>query len=128
MKLFFTSLILCLTAFTAVANFNDDADMIAAAFKKGSAEEVAKYFNSSIDMTTPTGTGMYSKEQAKMVLVKFFGANTPTSARVIHRGTSGSGANFIVIELGTSGGSYRVNVFMKQEAGGSVIQELKIEK
>ncbi|MBC7425371.1 MAG: DUF4783 domain-containing protein [Bacteroidia bacterium] len=129
MRSIFTLALLSVCALSSIAGVNgDNTDKIAAAFKKGNADEVAAFFNSSIDLTVPTGTGVYSKEQAKMILSKFFTTNVPSSAKVIHKGTSGSGANYAVIELETSGGTYRVNVLMKQEGGTYMIRELKIEK
>jgi hypothetical protein len=106
----------------------DAIDPIILAFSKGNAEDLSLHFNSTVEITTPTGEGTYSKAQAKQVMLKFFSQNKPDQAAVIHKGTSGSGASFFVVSLNTDKGPFRVTVYLKQEGSKYLIQEIDIEK
>jgi hypothetical protein len=106
----------------------DAIDPIISAFAKGNAEDLSLHFNTTVEITTPTGEGAYSKAQAKQVMAKFFSQNKPDNANVIHKGTSGSGASFFVISLNTDKGVFRVTVYLKQEGSKYLIQEIDIEK
>ncbi len=105
-----------------------DIEQIAAALKKGSADELSVWFNNSLQLSTPSGEGFYSKAQAKMVMEKFFENNVPSGVTIVHQGTNPGGAGFAIIDLSTSGGDYRINIFLKKCGSAMRIQELKIEK
>lgn len=106
---------------------NQSVDTIVDALKKGDAELLSSYFNSTVELSTPSGDGVYSKAQAKQILARFFEKNTPTGAKIVHRGSSGNNANYAVVSLETTKGKFRVNLFMKQNGNTNLVHELKIE-
>jgi hypothetical protein len=71
---------------------------------------------------------MYSKTQAEMVVRDFFSKNTPTSFKIIHKGTSNQGSEYAIGTLITSVGSFRTYIYVKQKSTGYTIQEIRFEK
>lgn len=105
-----------------------EVDKITEYFKKGDAENVASYFSSSIQLTTPGKDGVYSKSQAKIILKQFFDNHTPSNASVVSEGKNENGAHFAVINLVTNKGNFKVDLFLRKSGNTLKIQELKISK
>ena len=61
------------------------------ALKTGSAKELAKYFNASIDLNLEGEVTTYSKAQAEFVLRDFFKKHVPTDFAIVHQGGSKTG-------------------------------------
>lgn len=105
-----------------------DSDKMVRLFSQGKSGDIAAYFSSSIQLTTPGKEGVYSRSQAKMILSDFFETNEPTQAALHSKGNSDNGAQYIVLNLKTTGGSYKVNIFYRGTGSQVKIHELKIEK
>ena len=102
---------------------------IMAALKSGNAKEVARYFNSSVELTVPGSEGVvYSKTQAELILKEYLSKNVAKSVKIIHRGSSAVGSQFAIGSYETDHGNYRIYIFIKETGGNSVIHELSIEK
>jgi len=97
------------------------------ALKSGNSKELAKYFDSNVEVTIINTEAVYSKSQAEMVIKKFFTSNRPSAYKMVHNGDSG-GAKYQIGELSTSSGTYRTYVYAKQKSGSMMIQEIRIEK
>jgi Domain of unknown function (DUF4783) len=113
-----------LIAIIAKADIFDD---IGAALKSGNAHDVARYFDTSVELKTLDKNEVYSKNQAELVLKDFFDKNTPRNFTVIHRG-SAKGARYAIGTMETNRGTFRTYVYIKDVAGSPSIQELTIEQ
>jgi hypothetical protein len=124
MKRFFIAFfsILTLTAFTPPTGIEN----VIAAIRSGSAAQVAKFFDSNVEITTPDKSNSYSKSQAEMVLKDFFDINPVKSFEIIHKGES-AGSQYCIGTLQTKTGVYRTTIFMKQKGENQVLQELRFE-
>ena len=87
---------------------------------------VAKYFDSSVDISMPDKSNSYSKSQAELVLKDFFSSNPVKSFEIIHKGES-AGSQFCIGTLQTKNGAFRTTIFMKQKGDMQVLQELRFE-
>jgi hypothetical protein len=115
--------------FTAFAVFADIYSDISNAIRSGDARAVARYFNSTVDLTILNQEEVYSKAQAEQVLRDFFSKNAPRTFTLIHKGVSKEGAKYAIGTLITSQGTeYRTYFFVKQTTSGELIQELRFEK
>ena len=128
-KLHFISVIISLAIF--FGNFQnvfagDLPDGVVSALKSGNAKELAKYFNSNIDLTIIDKQDIYSKTQAEIILKEFFGKNIPSNFTVMHQGGK-EGSKYVIGNLVTSTGTYRVSLFLKLQGVTQVIQQLRIE-
>ncbi len=117
--------ILMLSALFVKADIFDD---VANALKSGNAKEISKYFNANVELTILSDEGVYSKQQAELVLKDFLSHNTPKSVVIQHRGSSAQGAKYAIAVYECVQGKYRAYIFMKDSGNGMVIHELRIEK
>jgi len=124
MKHFFTLSILI--AFLCSFSLPVGIDEVIAAMKTGNASAVAKYFDSSVEISMPDKSNSYSKSQAELVLKDFFTSNPVKSFEIIHKGEN-AGSQYCIGTLQTKNGSYRTTIFMKQKGDKQVLQELRFE-
>jgi hypothetical protein len=123
--LFVLSLIFLLTGFTYSPQ--DETDSIIAALKAGNAKELSKYFSANIELKLLDKEDVYSKAQAEVILNDFFTKNVPSAYTKLHEGGK-EGAKFVIGNLITSGGTFRVYFLLKTENSKSCIQQLRIEQ
>lgn len=123
-KMIVLSVFLSMGMFVFSQNFSG----IGNALQTGNTSELAKYFDSNVEVTVINTEAVYSKSQAEMVIKNFFSSNSPQSYKVVHNGDSGSGAKYQIGELKTSSGTYRTYVYAKQKGSMMLIQEIRIEK
>lgn len=123
-----TILLLTITLTATAAFFPAVLDDITLAIRSGNAREVAKYFDTSVEITIHNESKVYSKPQAEMVLKDFFAKNPVSSFNIIHKGTSNEGSQYGIGTLVTSGGSFRTYVYIKQKGSAFYIQEMRFEK
>jgi hypothetical protein len=122
------TLTLVFALFVAVA-FADVFDDVVSALKAQSAKDLARYMNSSVELTINDNEGVYSKQQAEIMLRNFLAQNQPKSITIQHRGSSGQGAKYAIAIYETAQGKYRVYIFMKDTGNGtSLVHEMRIEK
>jgi hypothetical protein len=114
-----------LLSFTASA---DTFDEVVAAIKTANASQVAKYFNSNVELTVLTSEGVYSKPQAEIIIKNFFAGNAPKNVTIQHKGSSAQGAKYAIANYESAQGKYRVYIFMKESGGKMLIHELRFEK
>jgi hypothetical protein len=107
---------------------DDVVNNVVAALSAGDANRLASYFNSTIDLTVPSGDGSYSKSQAEMMVKNFFTQNTPVSFRVNQQGSSNEGSLFCIGTLTTKTATYRTYFLVKKVNGVSLVHQLQFEK
>jgi hypothetical protein len=118
-------LILFLSLAATHAKAATEGEKIAQAIQNSNSGELAAMFNSSIEMVTPSSSGIMAKEQARIVLDNFFKNNPPVKATVLHE-TTGTTNSMIVINLQTSKGNYRISVSGTLKGGNFVIHQFRI--
>lgn len=106
---------------------NDVVTKITEAFKSGSASELAKHFNSNIELDLLGEENMYSKAQAELIMKDFFTKNKPTSFRINHQGSK-SATSFAIGNLVSANGNFRVSIFMKTDNNKTLIHQLRLER
>ncbi len=124
MKKFFTLGIIVL--FFSLSSFVS-VDEVISAIKNGSASQLSKFIDNTIEITLPDKTNTYSKSQGELVLKDFFENNVVKSFEIVHKGENG-GAQFIIGTLDTKNGEYRTTIYMKQKGDKQFLQELRFEK
>jgi thiamine pyrophosphokinase len=117
-----------LCVFMSFAAFGDTFDEVVAAIKSANAAEVSHYFNSSVELTIFASEGVYSKQQAEIIVKNFFASNPPKSVVIQHKGSSTQGSKYAIANYDCAQGKFRVYIFMKESAGKMLIHELRFEK
>ena len=106
----------------------DIYDEIANSIRTGDAKQLATFFGNSIDLTIMEKENVYSKAQAEFILKDFFGKNPPKSFTILHKGSSPEGTQYAIGNLITSSGkTFRISFYIKNNNGKFVLQELRIE-
>ena len=124
MKKIFTYLgvLAVLTSFTTTTGI----DEIVTALRSGNANLVAKYFDSTVEITLPEKSNSYSKSQAEVVLKDFFNNNPVTGFNIIHKGEN-AGSQYCIGTLLTKTGNFRTTVFLKLKGDKQMLQEIRFE-
>ena len=105
---------------------NISFSQIISAIKTGKSTEVAKYFDSTVEITLPAKSNSYSKSQAALVLRDFFNNNPVKSFEVIHQSENGN-SQYCIGNLKTDNGVFRTTIFIKQKGEKQLVQELRFE-
>lgn len=120
--------VLFLASNTALAQKNEVVDQVKDAIKAGSAKELSKYLNQTVDVTIEGKLHNYSKAQAEFVLRDFFKAHAPNDFNIIHQGSSKGGQPFAIGEYKSGADVYRVWMKIKTINKDQLIQEISFVK
>lgn len=123
--------VISLTFFIGVLFFSNHAmaqvpDEIIQSLKSGDSKTLSAYFNQNVELVVLENDNVYSKAQAQQIVNKFFSSNPPESFSVIHQGGK-EGAQYVIGNLVTGKGSYRVYFLLKKNSGKDYIHQLRIE-
>lgn len=102
-------------------------DQIILSLKTGNARALSDYFNQNVELVVLDNDNVYSKAQAQQIVNNFFSNNEPEGFNVIHQGGK-EGAKYVIGNLVTKNGKFRVYFLLKQNQGKDYIHQLRIEK
>src|SRR6187401_3629315 len=102
--------LICFQASISLAQ-TDVISQVKETIKAGSAKELSKYLNQTVDVTIDDKVESYSKAQAEFVFRDFFKQHPPAEFSIIHQGSSRGGQPFAIGQYKSAGDTYRV--FMK---------------
>lgn len=128
---FFFLVVFCAVFLTGVKGFSQTEGIIDAVketIKTGSAKELSKYFNQTVDVTIEGKVENYSKAQAEFIMRDFFKAHPPNEFTVIHQGSSKGGQPFAIGQYKSNGDTYRVWMKIKTVSKEQLIQEISFVK
>jgi len=103
------------------------SDQVTEAISKGDASELSKLFNSSIDISIPENNGTYSKDQAEIIVKKFFKKNPVTKFSINHSGSSNDGSKYSIGTYKSNDKIFRVYFLLKKTSEKYFIQQLQFE-
>lgn len=95
--------------------------------KSGNSRSLSEYFNQNVELVVPESDNVYSKAQAQLIVSDFFSSHPPQSFSVIHQGGKEE-AQYVIGNLGTQKGTFRVYFLLKKSDGKNYIHQLRIEK
>ena len=98
------------------------------ALKAGSAKELAKYFNQTVEMNLEGNSSSYSKAQAEFVFRDFFKKHPVTEFNILHTGSSKGGLQFAIGRYSATGENYNVVIRLKEVEGANLIHEINFVK
>jgi hypothetical protein len=113
----------------AFAQSGDEAlNSVKGAIKAGSAKDVARYFNTAVEVGVNGDKASYSQAQAEFVLRDFFSKNPVSGFEYLHQGSSNEGQKYAIGKYTSKTGSYRVFVVVKQFGGSYKIDTIDFAK
>lgn len=102
-------------------------DNVASAIRNNDSRELARYFNTTLEVSLFDKEGTYSRVQAEMIVKNFF-IKYPSSSFIIDRqGSSAGGSQFLIGSYKTGNKVFRTYVFLKPVSGQLLIQQLQFE-
>ncbi len=105
-------------------------DMVAItnALKSGDVDTLSEYFDEDIELAFGDVEDLYSKDEAKALLAKYFSKHKPSSFSPAHQGKSrGADSHYVIGDLVMGGKTYRTYLHMMVTDDKYIIQELRIE-
>jgi hypothetical protein len=102
-------------------------DGILQSLKTGNSKTLSEYFNQNVEMVVLENDNVYSKAQAQQIVNKFFSSNPPENFTIIHQGGK-EGAQYVIGNLITGKGTFRVYFLLKKSGGKDYIHQLRIEE
>ncbi len=126
-KHFLIGILLVFVSLSALAQLN--LQDIGKAIKQGDAKRLSAYFDKQIDLTFSDKSTTYSKRQAELIIQKFFSKVEPSNfVNALVGGSHSNNTKYIIANMVTSNGVYKVYMFFVQSGSGYVLRELRFEK
>jgi hypothetical protein len=97
------------------------------ATQKGNANDLSKFFNDKVELTLPSKSGVYSKEQAQFIIADFFSNNRPVSFQINHEGTRDN-SSYAIGSYVSSKEKFRFYFLTKNIDNKTVIIQIRIDK
>ncbi len=112
--------------FLVFSVFATAPEKLTKALQGGDATSLSEMFASNIDLTTPNNNGVYSKEQAKLVLENWFNSNKPSSVALAEEQNNGNSSKY-VYSVSTSSGNVIITIIASINGSTISISEFKIQ-
>ena len=130
MKRYLPVLVFLLISFQSIFTFaqGDVIDHVKETIKAGSAKELSKYLNQTVDVTLDGNVQSYSKAQAEFVFRDFFKQHPPSEFSIIHQGSSKGGQPFAIGQFKSGGETYRVFMKIKAINSQQLVHEISFAK
>ena len=100
---------------------------ILTSLKTGNAKVLASFFNQNVELVILNDDNVYSKAQAEQIVAGFFTQNQPEKFTIIHQGGK-EGAKYVLGQLTTKQGPFRVSFLLKKTEEKEIIHQLRIDK
>jgi hypothetical protein len=108
---------------------NPIIDAIAKALNTGDAESLSQYFGSKVQISIGDQEQTLEKAKAKETLKSFFQAKRSSGYAAMHSGKSKeNGDQYMIGNLSTDSGTYRVYIYLKTAGTSLTIQEIRFDQ
>jgi len=121
----------CLIFIFVVTRFYGQAgtkNEIAMAIKEGNSLKLSGFFMPSVDLTVGSAEDVYSKDQAEMIIKKFFDNHQTIDFQLKHEGKSKLDDFYFIGSLQTKNGEFRLTYFLKKSKEKFMIKQFRIEE
>jgi len=96
--------------------------------KTGSAKELVRFLNQTIDITLDGKAQTYSKAQAEFVFRDFFKQYPPSEFSIVHQGSSRGGQPFAIGQYKSGADVFRVFMKIKTVSNQQLLHEISFSK
>lgn len=125
-----SSIVLIVASFiTSISMAQGDViNQVKETIKAGSAKELSRFLNQTVDVTLNDGPQSYSKTQAEFVFRDFFKQHPPEEFNIIHQGTSKGGQTFGIGQYKSGTETYRVYMKIKSVGTQQLVHEISFAR
>ncbi len=115
-----------LAAFSGFSQ-QESLSIIVSGLETGNVSAIEGQLMNEVDLTVFDFEDFCSKSQVRAKMSDFFAKNKPSKFTQIHKGSGGTNEVYRIGELTTSGGTYRVTIFLEKSGDSYKVSQLKIE-
>lgn len=126
-KMLFTIFLVCGILTVSQQSQAQIPNEILLSLQSGNAKVLSRYFNQNVELVVLDNDNVYSKAQAQQIVGNFFSNYPPESFSLVHD-SGKEGAKYVIGNLKTKNGNFRVYFLLKQKDGKDYIHQLRIEK
>lgn len=123
LSLRYVLIVVLLFTINATTMAQDVVSSINTAMKTGNAGVLSSHLSASVDLTLVDDEGTYSSSVVMQKLQTFFTNHSPRAYETRHQTTAPNGSKYIIANLVTTNGTFRVHILMDSNR----IKELCIE-
>lgn len=105
---------------------NDIPSDVITALGNGDATRLSPFLNANVELVVAKTNDVLSRQQTTGILTDFFKKNKVSTFSVLHNGNRES-ASFLIGNLNTANGNFRVYILMRKSGNQTLIQQLRIE-
>jgi hypothetical protein len=120
--------LLSLHAVSVLAQGSDVISQVKETIKAGSAKELSKYLNQTVDVTIDDKVESYSKAQAEFIFRDFFKQHPASEFNIIHQGSSKGGQPFAIGQYKSGAETHRVFMKIKTVGNQQLVHEISFVK
>ena len=130
MRRYLSAVVFLLASFQSEGTFaqSEVIDQVKETIKAGSAKELSRYLNQTVDVTIDGNVQSYSKAQAEFVFRDFFKQHPPSEFSIIHQGSSKGGQPFAIGQFKSGNETYRVFMKIKVINNQQLVHEISFAK
>lgn len=108
---------------------NPTIEAITKALNSGDVATLSLYFGSKVQIAIGDTENMYDKAKAADALKSFFGAKKTKGYSSMHTGRNKDSADqYMIGNLSTEAGAYRVYIYLKVSGASQTIQEIRFDQ
>jgi hypothetical protein len=126
-KLFLIPIFFLLLSADAFAQ-PDVISQVKETIKAGSAKELSRFLNATVDVTLDGNVQSYSKAQAEFVLRDFFKQHPPNEVNIIHQGSSKGGQPFAILQYKSGSDTYRLFMKIKSTGNSQFLDDIRFTR
>ena len=132
-KAFFAAMVVAVALLCGTKNYSQvivvDSviDLITGTIADGNADSLATFLNKRVELSLPNYAAISSRDQARMILRKFFMIHQPDSFAVAGENQY-PGGFFVIGTLNSGDHRYRVSFLTKQELSQQSVYQISIEE
>lgn len=122
----FLLIVLLSFCFVNLANAQD-YDAIKEAFRSGNASTLGRMLETTVEWSIDGDLSSVGRSDAENRLRTFFMENEPQTFDILHTGESKSDVHYCIAQMGSSGGPYRITLYLRESIDKYLIESIEIE-
>jgi hypothetical protein len=127
-KMFCINALFLLVSVGSFAQPPDVINQVKETIKAGSAKELSRFLNNTVDVTLDGNVQSYSKAQAEFVLRDFFKQHPPNEVNIIHQGKSKGGQPFAILQYKSGNETYRLFMKIKTIGNAQFLDDIRFTR
>tara|TARA_R110002049_G_scaffold140720_16_gene301948 strand:+ start:1301 stop:1693 length:393 start_codon:yes stop_codon:yes gene_type:complete len=122
-----TTILLFLLVILSLATKGQDITGITKSIQQSDSKAIAMHFSDNVDLKIPGTDGVFSKQQAELILRAFFEEGKVSNYELKHQGKSKNDSYYLIGSLTRTNQLYRTYILLKKNGDKHQILEFNVE-